>query len=77
MELLLITEIVSVVLILLSTLLGLNLGLKYNKAKQTLKELGELITATSKAMDDDKLSVAEIKAILKEWQDVVEVWKRN
>jgi len=71
MEILIIAEIISVLLVLLTTFLGI----KYNKAKQTLKELGEAITTTSKALEDDKLSVAEIKAILKEWNDVVEVWR--
>jgi len=71
MELIIIAEIISVLLVLLTTFLGI----KYNKAKQTLKELGEAITTTSEALEDDKLSVAEIKAILKEWNDVVEVWK--
>ena len=71
MELILIAEIISVLLVLLSTFLGL----KYNKAKRTLKKLGEAITTTNKALEDDKLSVSEIEAILKEWNDIVEVWK--
>jgi len=71
MELIIIAEIISVLLVLLTTFLGM----KYNKAKQTLKELGEAITTTSKALEDDELTVGELKAILEEWNDVVEVWR--
>lgn len=71
MEILIIAEITSSILALLVGFLGF----RYNKAKKTLKELGMAITTTSKAMEDDKLSAAEIKGILKEWNDVVEVWK--
>lgn len=50
------------------------LGVKYRKVKRTLKELGEAITTTSNAIDDNKLTEEEIKSTVKEWNDVVSIW---
>lgn len=48
---------------------------KYKKAKRTLKELGEVISITNKALEDNKLTKKEITSIVKEWNDVIGIWK--
>ena len=70
MDMTLIAEILTVGFGIATTLLGV----KYRKVKRTLKELGEAITATSNAIDDDKLTEKEIKSVVKEWNDVVSIW---
>ena len=64
----LISEILTIVL----TLLSVFLGAKYRKAKRIMKEFAEAINKTYKAIEDNQLTEDELKQIIKEWKDVLE-----
>lgn len=50
-------------------------GVLYYKTKKTLREVAEAIAITSDALQDDELTKEELSEIVKEWQQVVEVWR--
>ena len=66
----LIAEILTIILALLSIFLGA----KYKKAKQIMKEVAEAMDETYKYIEDNKITEAELKKVLKEWKDVLKVW---
>lgn len=68
----LIAEIMTVVFGVAATFLGV----KYQKAKKTVKEIGEAITVTANAIDDNKITEEELKEVVKEWNDVVSIWTK-
>ena len=68
----LIAEILAVVFGVAATFLGV----KYQKVKKTVKEVGEAITVTANAIDDDKITEEELKMVVKEWKDVVSIWAK-
>ena len=47
------------------------------KAKELTKELGELFTTVSEALEDSTLTKSEILVILKEAKDILEVFKKD
>jgi len=67
----LVAEILTIVLALLSTFLGL----KYKKAKQIMKEVAEALNETYKSIEDNKVTEDELKRAIKEWVDVLEAWR--
>ena len=52
------------IVVIISTLLALILGVYWRKAKKLIKAASELLTEVSKAMEDNKLTKAEIAIIL-------------
>jgi len=69
----LIAEILTIVFALLSTFLGT----KYRKAKRIMRELAEAMNKTYKALEDDKITKEELKQVIKEWKDVLEIWRES
>ena len=67
----LIAEILTIILALLS----LYFGSKYKKAKQVMKELAEAMDKTYKAIEDNKITKDELKQVIKEWADVLKIWR--
>lgn len=43
--------------------------------KSFIKELGEAITSLSNAIDDDKITTDELANVIKEWRDVLKIFK--
>jgi len=71
-------SIIPVVSAIATFLLGITAGyVKYRKAKALLKEVGEAFTVVYNALADDKITEDEVKQILKEFEDVYEVLKRD
>lgn len=70
MNITLVAEFLTILFMLASVFFGV----KYEKAKKTLRELTEAILVTSDALEDDELTREELREIVKEWKDVVEVW---
>ena len=67
----LIAEILTIILALLSIFLGA----KYQEAKRIMKEVAEAMDKTYKAIEDDKITKDELKQVIKEWMDVLEIWR--
>jgi len=67
----LIAEILTIILLLLS----IYFGSRYRKAKRIMKELAEAMDKTYKAIEDDKITKDELKQVIKEWMDVLEIWR--
>ena len=70
-DLSLIAEILTIVLALLSIFLGV----KYKKAKQIMKEVAEAMDKTYKAIEDNEITEEELKQVIKEWADVLKIWR--
>jgi len=49
--------------------------LKYRKYVKAVREVAEVVQVSTKAFEDGKLTVNELKAIYKEIQDVVAIFK--
>lgn len=49
--------------------------LKYRKYVRAVREVAEVVQVSSKAFEDGKLTANEFKAIYKEIQDVVKIFK--
>lgn len=47
------------------------------KAKKITKELGDILVTISKALEDKKLTKEEIQSIVKEFKDIIEVFKKK
>lgn len=62
--------IVSVVLALLSTFLGV----RYKKVKVALKESKEAVVTLIDAVEDDKITAEETQAIAKEVKEAAAAW---
>ena len=62
--------IVSVILALLSTFLGL----RFRKVKVALKESKEAIVTVIDAVEDDKVDAEETQAIIKESKEAAQAW---
>jgi len=62
--------IVSVVLALLSTFLGI----RYRKVKVALKESKEAVVTIIDAVEDDKVDADETQAIVKEVKEAAAAW---
>ena len=63
----------AILAVLLMVLVG-KLGIaneKWIRSKVLLKELAEALTATSIALQDDKLTDKERDELLREWRDVI------
>jgi len=45
--------------------------------KALLRELGESFTVTAKAIEDNTVTPEEMKAIIKEWGDVIRIFGRK
>ena len=43
--------------------------------KSLIKELGESFTVTSRAIEDGAVTTEELEAIIKEWTDVLKIFK--
>jgi len=67
----LVAEILTIVLALLSIFLGV----KYKKAKRIMKEVAEAMDKTYKAIEDNKVTKDELKQVIKEWADVLKIWR--
>ena len=67
----LVAEILTIVLALLSIFLGV----KYKKAKQIIKEVAEAMDKTYKAIEDNEITEEELKQLVKEWADVLKIWR--
>ena len=67
----LIAEILTIVLALLSIFLGA----KYREAKRIMKEVAEAMDKTYKALEDNKITKDELKQVIKEWADVLKIWR--
>ena len=66
--------ILSVILAIILMVLVGKLGIaneKWIRSKVLLKELAEALTATSIALQDDKLTDKERDELLREWRDVI------
>lgn len=71
-------------LISVETIINIVLGIAalvggglFAKAKTTLKETGNFIDAVSTAVDDNKVTNEEVKAILMKKDDVISIWKKT
>ena len=65
---------INILYIILSVILAVMTGLfafKWIKAKILLKEVAEALTATSIALQDDRLTDKEKDEIFREWRDVI------
>jgi len=71
MEIELIAEVLTIVLVILNAYLGR----KYTKAKRLLKEITEALDETYKALEDNKITQEELKQVIKQWKDLLEVWR--
>lgn len=69
-DMLLVAQVVTVAFGITSMYLGLQIA----TAKKFIKELGEALTVTSKAIEDDKITVDELKNFIKEWTDVIDIF---
>ena len=67
----LVAEILTMVLALLSIFLGV----KYKKAKKIMKEVAEAMDKTYKAIEDNEITEEELKQVVKEWADVLKIWR--
>jgi len=66
--------VISVILAVILMVLVGKLGIaneKWIRSKVLLKELAEALTATSIALQDDKLTDKERDELLREWRDVI------
>ena len=63
----------SIILYIIAGVLSFGSIMVYlKKSKSFLKETAELLTTLSDAIEDDKITVKEIKAVLKEAKDIPE-----
>jgi len=67
--------LVAGILTMVLALLSIFLGVKYKKAKQIMKEVAEAMDKTYKAIEDNEITEEELKQVIKEWKDVLEIWK--
>lgn len=58
------------------TVFSIVAGTRWRHFKALLKELAEAMKAVSDAVEDDSISQAETKKILKEWGDVIAAAKK-
>jgi len=72
MELVGVLAVVNGILLILSALFGK----KYRDAKKFLKELAEAIEETYKAIEDNKVTEQELKNVIKQWRDVLNLYRR-
>lgn len=76
-------EIVAYIVTLILAILSAVLGKKWSVAKTKLsetsslaKELAEALKATSEAIEDEHVTEAEAKDIVKQWKEVIEAGKK-
>ena len=71
-------ELVQVLVVLNAVFLVLSVvfGKKYSDAKKLLKELAEALDTTYKAIEDNKITERELKDVIKQWRDVLILWKK-
>ncbi|MBN1292537.1 MAG: hypothetical protein JXB48_11920 [Candidatus Latescibacteria bacterium] len=69
------TETTAIALTALITILGSFLGLLFNKLTRTFKETGEFMSKLGDALEDRKITRAELTDIIKEGRDIYLVWK--
>ena len=53
-------------------LFGLFFAMKWQNVINLLKELGEAITETGKALEDKKLTEEELRDLVREWKEAIE-----
>jgi len=63
-------QVLSVIL----GILAIYFGFQYAKFKKVVEELAEAVMETSKAIEDDNITEDELKKLVKEWKDVLEVF---
>jgi len=71
MDLALVGQIVSIVLAMVGTYAAKYLV----TVKSLVKELSESLATTSRAIEDGVVTTEELEAVVKEWRDVLRIFK--
>lgn len=67
-----VTQIIALILALLTTYLGI----KWRKTKKLLKETSEALTVLNDAIEDDHVTENELNHIVKEFRDIITAAKQ-
>lgn len=67
-------EVVTLVIALIGVLAG---AIYFGKFKTLVKELKEAFTVLDFAMADDKITKEELKKVVKEFLDIVKIFKKQ
>ena len=65
----------TIALIVLGVL-SIVLGIKWQQVKHLIKEGAEALTELSGAIEDDKLTKEELRALAREWGDVILAFRK-
>ena len=68
-------EVLALIASTLLALVGGTLGLMFRKISRTFKEAGEFMTTLGTAIEDSRITRDELAGLIKEGQDVFEVWR--
>ena len=68
-------EVLALIASTLLALAGGTLGLMFRKISRTFKEAGEFMTTLGTAIEDRRITRDELAGIIKEGQDIFEVWR--
>lgn len=66
----------SVIITAILGILAIFTSVKWTQLKKVLKEAAEAMSATSAALEDDRLSKDEVASILKEWSELLAAGKK-
>lgn len=70
-------EVAAIVLSAVVALIAGAATVMFTKITRTLKEAGEFLVVFGNALEDKKTTPDELKAILKEGRDVLDIWKKT
>ena len=65
-------QVFSIAVGAIGGLAGIFFAMKWQNVINLLKELGEAITETGKALEDKKLTEEELQNLVREWKEAIE-----